>query len=182
MSAEQCVLESPTMKDQTLNENTHGSGPAGRTSIGGVAAIGLAGVLASQLPNANADTPSGGPIKLVGIVRRRADMTPARFDEHWLNVHAPVAVKALTVLGATRYVQSHTVDTVLNAATAFSHSSGQAFDGVIEVWFPSERELGQALATQAGAQANQVLADSENEFIDLAQSAYFLATESVIFG
>ncbi|MEV5838715.1 hypothetical protein [Nocardia sp. NPDC052112] len=41
-------------------------------------------------------------MKLVCVLRRRLDMTPAQFNEYWLNAQAPIAIKALTTLGANR--------------------------------------------------------------------------------
>ncbi|MBF6302509.1 EthD domain-containing protein [Nocardia amamiensis] len=60
--------------------------------------------------------------------------------------------------------------------------TGDPFDGVTEVWFPSERALITALATPAGIQANQRLAEDEKNFIDLPRSSYFLTEEHVMLG
>ncbi|WP_167669984.1 EthD domain-containing protein [Nocardia mikamii] len=165
-----------------MNENTFRAASSRRAFIGGAAAAGLAAVLASHLPMAAADTPTGGQVKLVCVLRRRLDMTPDQFNDYWLNVHAPIAIKALTTLGATRYIQSHTIDTALNTTIAASHNTGPAYDGITEVWFPSEQELIAAIATPAGIQANQTLADNEKEFVDLPRSSYFMTKEYVMIG
>ncbi|MFE5286038.1 EthD domain-containing protein [Nocardia sp. NPDC056611] len=165
-----------------MNKNTTRGARSWRIPLGGASAAGLAAMLTSQLPRAAAETEPGGAVKLICALRRRQDRTPDQFNDYWLKVHGPIAIKALTALGATRYVQSHTTDTVLNATVAVSHSTGPAYDGITEAWFPSEQRLLAALATPAGTQANQALADNEKEFIDVAQSSYFLTKEYVLLG
>ncbi|MEW1737896.1 EthD domain-containing protein [Nocardia beijingensis] len=165
-----------------MNDDIRPDANSRRPVLGGALAAGIAMVLASRLPEAAADSSPFGPVKLVCVLRRRSEMTPAQFDDFWLNVHAPVAVKALTALGATRYVQNHTIDSVLNTTIGISHSTGAAYDGIAEAWFPSEHQLAEALATPAGKQAGQALADNEKAFINLPQSSFFVTTEHVLLG
>ena len=59
-------------------------------------------------------------IKQVSFFRRRKDLSPEDFREHWRTKHADV-VRRLN--GLVRYVQNH----------GLNSSSG--FDGIAEVWF-----------------------------------------------
>ena len=59
-------------------------------------------------------------IKQVSFFKRRDDLSPEEFRDHWLNVHTDV-VRQLN--GIVRYVQNH----------ALEPRSG--FDGIAEVWF-----------------------------------------------
>ncbi|MEV6325485.1 EthD domain-containing protein [Nocardia sp. NPDC051787] len=53
------------------------------------------------------------------------------------------------------------------ATASHNRRHRRAFDGVTEVRFPSEQALITALATPAGIQAEQRLAEDEKSFIDL---------------
>ncbi|MBF6341210.1 EthD domain-containing protein [Nocardia abscessus] len=81
-----------------------------------------------------------------------------------------------------RYVQSHTKDSTINLLLATQHGTGESFDGITEVWFPSEQALVIASATPAGIQANQALAQDERNFIDLPRSSFFMTKEFVLLG
>ncbi len=54
-------------------------------------------------------------IKLVYCVRKRADLSQAEFHRYWLEEHGPRARRHADAIYAARYVQSHTLDTELNA-------------------------------------------------------------------
>ena len=119
-------------------------------------------------------------IKLVYIVRRRADFTPRDFSRRWL-AHGPLVRDLAAAIHARRYVQSHTIDTPLNAQIAASRGMGEAYDGITEVWFDSLDELIAGLSTPEGQAAHARLLDDEREFIDLARSVIFLTEEHEIF-
>jgi hypothetical protein len=119
-------------------------------------------------------------VKLVYAIRRRAELSPEAFRQRWL-AHAPLVARWAEALRARRYVQSHTLDTPLNAALAASRGSASAFDGITEVWWDSLDDLQAALATPAGQVAGRALLDDEREFIDFATSHLFLTDEHAIF-
>ena len=54
-------------------------------------------------------------IKLVMCISRRKDMTREEFQEHWLNHHGPHFMEVAKSYRVKKYVQSHTLDTQLNA-------------------------------------------------------------------
>jgi hypothetical protein len=119
-------------------------------------------------------------IKLVYAVRRRVDLTPQQFRERWL-VHGPLVREVASAIGARRYVQSHTIDSPLNATLAASRGMGEGFDGITEVWWDDIDSLSTGMSTPEGAAAAQRLLDDEREFIDLAASFLFLTEEHAIF-
>lgn len=119
-------------------------------------------------------------VKLVYIVRRRPDFTPQDFYRRWL-AHGPLVREVATAIRARRYVQSHTVDTPLNAALAGSRGMGPAYDGITEVWWDRMEDLAEGLGTPEGRAGAQRLLDDEREFIDLAASYIFLTEEHEIF-
>lgn len=119
-------------------------------------------------------------VKLVYVVRRRVDLTPDQFRKRWL-VHGPLVREVAAAIGARRYVQSHTLDTPLNAALAASRDMGEAFDGITEVWWDDLEALSAGMGSPDGQEAAQRLLDDEREFIDLAASFLFLTEEHPIF-
>lgn len=125
--------------------------------------------------SANSNSPV---IKLTCIIRKRQDLSRKEFYRYWLEDHAPLATELVKTLGAFRYVQSHTLDTNLNPllrASRFQYDT--VFEGITEVWFPSEGELISRMASAEGALANSRLALDESMFINLTQSSYFFTNE-----
>jgi hypothetical protein len=119
-------------------------------------------------------------VKLVYVVRRRSDFSPQAFSARWL-AHGPLVREAADALRARRYVQSHTVDTPLNALFAASRGMPPAYDGITEVWWDSADDLAAGMSTPEGRVAATRLLDDEREFIDLAASSLFLTEEHEIF-
>ncbi|WP_291809527.1 EthD domain-containing protein [Limnobacter sp.] len=125
--------------------------------------------------SANSDSPV---VKLTCVIRKRQDLSRAEFYRYWLEEHAPLATELVKTLGAFRYVQSHTLDTNLNPllrASRFQYDT--VFEGITEVWFPSEDELISKMASAEGILANSRLALDESTFINLTQSSYFFTKE-----
>jgi uncharacterized protein (TIGR02118 family) len=120
-------------------------------------------------------------IKLVMLVRRRAHMSPDDFRSYWLEKHGHLVRSLTPRFGARRYVQSHTLDTPLNALLAQSRGMGEPFDGIAELWWDSADALLAALGSADGQAANRVLIEDEAHFVDLARSYMFLTEEHTIF-
>ena len=100
-------------------------------------------------------------IKQVSFFKRRDDLSPEEFRDHWLNVHADV-VRQLN--GIVRYVQNH----------ALELRSG--FDGIAEVWFEDIESMRKVVDTPELA---AIRSDEEN-FIDLNTMGTVLTTEYLI--
>jgi uncharacterized protein (TIGR02118 family) len=120
-------------------------------------------------------------IKVVMALRRRDDVAPEEFHRYWREEHGPLARRLLEPLNLRRYVQTHTLDTDLNAQLATARGTVEAFDGVAELWWDSLDDLLTTLGSEDGQRANAELAEDEARFIDLEQSSLFLAEEQVIF-
>jgi hypothetical protein len=121
-------------------------------------------------------------VKLVYVIRRRADFSAEDFRRRWLAGHAPLVRDAASAIRARRYVQSHTIDTPLNEQLAASRGMGEAFDGITEVWWDTIEALMEGMSSDEGRAAAQRLLDDEREFIDLEKSFLFLTEEHLIFG
>jgi uncharacterized protein (TIGR02118 family) len=120
-------------------------------------------------------------IKLVYIVRRRENVAPDEFYKYWHQSHGPLVRSLAEALKAKKYIQSHTMDTPLNAELVKSRGMTDSFDGITEVWWDSVEDLAAAYGTPEGQHAGQVLAEDEAKFIDLAESTAFITEEHVIF-
>jgi uncharacterized protein (TIGR02118 family) len=120
-------------------------------------------------------------IKVVMAIRRRDDVAPEEFHRYWREEHGPLACRLLGRLNLRRYVQTHTIDTDVNAQLAAARGTVQAFDGVAELWWDSLDDLLAAFGSEDGQRANAELAEDEGRFIDLERSSLFLTEEQVMF-
>jgi len=120
-------------------------------------------------------------IKLVYVVRRRADVPPEEFRKYWLEHHGPLVRSFAKNARARRYVQSHTIDTPVNTLLAQSRGMGEAYDGITEIWWDRLEDLTSLLNSAEGQAVNQSLIDDEGKFVDLARSFIFLTEEHTIF-
>jgi len=57
-------------------------------------------------------------IRLVFLLRRRAELSLAEFSERWRVDHGPLVAGHQSVLGIARYTQSHRLDDPQNEAMA----------------------------------------------------------------
>ncbi len=121
-------------------------------------------------------------VKYVYCLRRREDLTREAFQEYWKTRHADLIRSVSEVLGATRYVQSHTTNDRVNAAIARSRGLGlEPFDGVTELWWADEAAFMASVSSPEGrAAAERYIAD-EGNFVDFARSCAFLTHEHTVF-
>ena len=112
-------------------------------------------------------------IKLVGVLRRREDVPPDEFRRYWLEEHGPLVRSIVEAAGATRYVQTHTIDTAMNAAVASGRAAVEPFEGSLQ-------DLGALLGTEDFQRANATLIEDELKFIDPQRSSFFLTEEHII--
>jgi len=108
-----------------------------------------------------------GAVKQIVLLKRRPGMTPAEFQDHWLNVHAPLVGRPN---GLCRYAQSHT------KLSGYRSDREPTWDGFGEMWFVSEEAM--RAARQAPGQ-ERVRADGAN-FVDPDKLKSFLVTEHVM--
>ena len=87
-------------------------------------------------------------------LRRRDDVAPEEFHRYWREEHGPLACRLLEPLNLRRYVQTHTLDTDLNAQLGAARGTVEAFDGVAELWWESLDDLIAAYGSEEGQHAN----------------------------
>ena len=120
-------------------------------------------------------------IKLVFCLRRLPHLSREEFQRYWLERHGPL-VKSLrqALPQMRRYVQSHTLETPVNAAIRAGRGTGPEYDGITEVWFDSADSL-LGPATAEAAAAARTLIEDEGRMLDLAACSVFVTVEHEIF-
>ena len=116
-------------------------------------------------------------IRLEFVLRRKAGMSRAEFQQYWREVHGPLVARHATTLRIHRYIQLHTLEDPINDALAAARGGMEpAYDGVAELWWESPEDL-LAFDTPAGRAAGLELLNDEQHFIDLPQSPLWFAHE-----
>ena len=80
-------------------------------------------------------------IKTVGLLTRKSGWTHEQFMKHWIDVHAPLALK---VQGLRRYVQNHLKG---ERTRADIETTALEIDGIAELWFDDQAALEAASRT-----------------------------------
>ena len=120
-------------------------------------------------------------IKLVYCLRKRDDIDSDSFYRYWLEEHGPLVKSVAAAIGASRYVQSHTILPELNELMIESRGLKAAYDGVTEVWWETMGALEQGMSSPAGVEAQGKLIEDESRFIDFSRSRVFMTEEHEIF-
>jgi len=94
-------------------------------------------------------------IKVIVVLKRRADLCVERFQAYWRDHHAPLVAR---LPGLRRYVQSHTLESGYRKREP-------AADGIAELWFD-------------GLAALKALAGTPELAAVLADEAHFIAEQS----
>ena len=120
-------------------------------------------------------------IKLVYCLRKRDDVDSDSFYRYWLEEHGPLVKSVAEAIGASRYVQSHTILPELNELMIESRGLKAPYDGVTEVWWETMSELEQGMSSARGVEAQAKLIADESRFIDFSRSRVFMTEEHQIF-
>jgi uncharacterized protein (TIGR02118 family) len=83
-------------------------------------------------------------IKSLTLLTRKAGLTHEQFMRHWVDIHAPLALK---VPGIRRYVQTHILE---ERTRADIPSSGGEIDGIAELWYDDREAMQKAIASPEG--------------------------------
>lgn len=103
-------------------------------------------------------------VKAIFLLRRRADLSVAQFQDYWINGHAPQIPRDAGVL---RYVQCHQLPETYSDSTP-------AYDGVAELWFS---DLAAFTAYWTSPRIQKIFGDDAPRFLDGANCTGFLADE-----
>jgi uncharacterized protein (TIGR02118 family) len=120
-------------------------------------------------------------IKLVYCLKKRDDVDRDSFYRYWLEVHGPLVKSVAEAIGASRYVQSHTILPEVNETMMASRGLQAPYDGVTEVWWKTMSALEHGMSSPGGVAALTLLIEDEARFIDFSQSRVFMTEEHHIF-
>lgn len=116
-------------------------------------------------------------MKLVYCVRRASGMSEEDFHHYWRKVHGALAEECLPIMGASKYVQSHTISTPLNDLIKEMKGLSEGFDGIAEIWWDDMDSLLKAMDSEKWQETQDRLFNDESKFIDLAHSCSFFCSE-----
>ncbi len=116
-------------------------------------------------------------IKFVMCIMRHPHLTRDEFKDYWINKHGPFFMSNADIMGAKKYIQSHTLDTPLNDSLRTSRGMVQEYDGIAEVWFESEEAFEAGMHTPEGQALGTALLEDEAKFIDHSKSTAFIVKE-----
>ncbi len=106
-----------------------------------------------------------GMVKAMFMLKRKPGLTVAEFRKHWLEVHAPIALREMKI---RRYVQCHTIDSVYNFCEP-------QWDGITHLWFDDAAAAEREIAAVAQSKA---LTEDGAKFI--GTSINLFATEHIL--
>jgi len=109
-------------------------------------------------------------IKSISLLTRKPGMTHEQFMKHWVDVHAPLALK---VPGIRRYVQSHILEEFRRADIP---TSAVQVDGIAELWFADRPSMERALASP------EMAALHADGALFIGANKTFVVEEKVIIG
>lgn len=113
-------------------------------------------------------------------LRRKAGMSFTDFSEYWRGPHAELVKSLSNRLGIVQYVQNHA--TLPDVAHQMQEMRGTAdpFDGIAAISFASAEDLIRGNTDVAAANAQRILAEDEERFIDLGRSVILFTTAQKI--
>ncbi|MGW0993270.1 EthD domain-containing protein [Streptomyces sp. NPDC002523] len=120
-------------------------------------------------------------IKITFALRRRSDLSEREFHEYWSTDHAALVKRHANAIGLRRYVQSHTVQTLIDEPIRAARSlKTEPYDGVAELYFDSVEALVALLHTEEVQAISAALVEDEKRFVDLDRSPIWITEEHVI--
>lgn len=122
--------------------------------------------------NDGVSTPPGRPVKLVGLLTYRSDMTRGEANEYWATHHGDLALR-ITEMG--HYVQNHAIRPIGESGEELSE---RGFDGYSEAWFEDQATYERAMASEAW----QGLVDDGPNLFDMSVFKSGIVEEHVLRG
>jgi uncharacterized protein (TIGR02118 family) len=121
-------------------------------------------------------------IKLVYVVKKRADVSEKDFHEYWLKKHGPLVRSFAKAIRAKKYVQSHTVSEDAGRQIRSTRPGmTETYDGITEVWWDTIEDFNSVTNPDDSAKAARALLEDESRFIDFERSSIFMTEEHAIF-
>jgi hypothetical protein len=114
-------------------------------------------------------------VNVVYCMRRRADLTPQQFLDHWGKVHAPIVTENLAVLRLAGYQRIVPKAHAMSPQIERSNVSQPPYDGIALLTWASEEDLSFSLQDPKALEVQRTLARDEKLFVDAQHSSRWVA-------
>lgn len=108
-------------------------------------------------------------VKIIALIKRRADLSRSEFRRHYEEIHAPLALRHLDQMSA--YVRNHVSGELVGGPAGF--------DCLSEFWYVDQAALKRLLAYLESDAAEPILRD-ELSFMSKAENVFFPVEEQVV--
>lgn len=120
-------------------------------------------------------------IKLMQCIRRKPQLSVAEFRHHW-DRYTEAWLELAKHSEAKRMVTSIGLDIDQNTSIQLARGTRERFDGVLEIWWASGEHVDRCIQNPALQDKLASMRRHQEEFIDLASSSIFFASEDVHLG
>jgi|HubBroStandDraft_5_1064220.scaffolds.fasta_scaffold64576_1 uncharacterized protein (TIGR02118 family) len=103
-------------------------------------------------------------VKVVGLVKKRADMTREEFKDYWLNKHSRLEKASLKVNPVRRIVANFFEENLIDRAP---------FDGMVELYFDDIDQM----RAQWSSGHDETMKNDEANFCDPSYRIFFVVEE-----
>ncbi len=116
-------------------------------------------------------------MKVIVMFRRRQDLTPEQFREHYETKHAPLALSLFPYLKEYRrnYIRH---DLVHRRAQPEGAPAALDFDAITEIWFESKADYERMVRDMTNPAIRDRVIEDEKKFLDRTATVVFLVDEA----
>jgi hypothetical protein len=120
-------------------------------------------------------------IKFMQCIRRKPQLSVAEFRHHW-DRYKEAWLELAKQSEARRMVTSIGLDIDQNTSIQLVRGTSKPFDGVLEIWWASGEHVVRCIQNPALQDRLASMRRLQEEFIDLASSSFFFASEDEHLG
>lgn len=113
--------------------------------------------------------------KLTFLFRRKPDMTPEQFRDHYENRHVPLALRLLPYF--SDYVRNYIRHDLAYRPAGLSVDNAAQFDVVTEVTFATEADYDLMMKRLADPSVSRQIVEDEERFMDRKATLMFFVDE-----
>jgi hypothetical protein len=117
-------------------------------------------------------------MKMIVLFRRKSELTPEQFREHYEQRHAPLALKLFPYIEDYRrnYIRH---DQVHRRADGTPLAAGLDFDAITEITFAAKSDYDRMVRDMTDAAIREQVVTDELRFLDRSATVVFLVDEEV---
>lgn len=113
-------------------------------------------------------------VRLVYCVTRREDLSPENFRRYWQDDRYDILLaKFAKLYQAARFGRNLTLNIQMNAQIMEKQGTGTPFDGIVEIWWNSAKELAAVNESPEAEALKHQIRQYEEQFIDRSLSKIF---------